>query len=118
MNAIGQDGKGKNIIKKCKVPGKFKEDNSSNICKKWRCVELNCMLKNLFPLRMQKEKFNKNIRKLEKGAPSHTMQRKLQYNMYEESIFKKKVFDNNYNATLSIKHNVNTYSMQKKYFII
>ena len=34
MNVIGQDGKGKNIIKNCKVPGKFEEGNSSNVCKK------------------------------------------------------------------------------------
>ena len=34
MNIIGQDENGNDIINNCKVPGKFKEDNSSHVCKK------------------------------------------------------------------------------------
>ena len=33
--------------------------------------------------------------------------------MYEESLIKKKVFENDYNAILSVKHEVNTQSMKK-----
>ena len=66
MNIIRQDGQGKNIIKNCEVPGKFKEDNSSNVCKKWWCVELNLMQKNLFLLLMKKVKFMKSIRTQER----------------------------------------------------
>ena len=36
--------------------------------------------------------------------------------MYEDILFKKKVFENSYNAFLSVTHNVNTYSMKKKVF--
>jgi len=35
MIIIVKDEHGKNIINNCKVPGKFKEDNSSNVCRKW-----------------------------------------------------------------------------------
>ena len=33
--------------------------------------------------------------------------------MYEESLFKRKAFENNYTAILNVKHEVNTYSMKK-----
>ena len=46
--------------------------------------------------------------------PSHIIQKKLHYNMDEESLFNKKVFENNYNASLSVKHEATTYSTQKK----
>ena len=52
-------------------------------------------------------------KKTGKGVPSHIIQKKLHYDMYEESLFKKKVFQNNYNAIFSVKHEVNTYSMKK-----
>ena len=35
MNIIGQDEQGKNIIKNCKAPSRFKGDNNSNVCKIW-----------------------------------------------------------------------------------
>ena len=34
MNIIGVDEHGKNIIRNCKTPSKFKEDNNSKVCKK------------------------------------------------------------------------------------
>ena len=33
MNIVGKDEQGKKIINNCKIPGKFKEDNSSNVRK-------------------------------------------------------------------------------------
>ena len=53
------------------------------------------------------------LKKTGKGVPSHIIKNKLHYNMYEESLFKKKVFENNYNAILSVKHNIDIYSMKK-----
>ena len=32
MNIVGKYDHGRNIINNCKVPGKFTEDNSSNVC--------------------------------------------------------------------------------------
>ena len=56
MNIIGKDEYGKNIINNCKVPGRFKEDNNSNVCKKWLYVGLSHMRKNLYLLLMIKVK--------------------------------------------------------------
>lgn len=107
MNIIGKDEHGKNIIN-CKVPGNFKEDNNSNVCKKWLYVGLSHMLKSLFLLLMIKVKDIQSIKKTGKGVPSHIIQKKLHCNMYEDSLCKKKVFENNYNAISSVKHKVNT----------
>ena len=89
INIIGQDGKGNDNITNFKVPGKFKEDNSSNVCKKWWCVGVNLRLKNLFLLLMKKVKFIERITK--QGRVCHRILfKKIHYNMYEESLFKKK----------------------------
>ena len=61
MNIIGKSELGKNIINDCKVPGKFEEDNNSNVCKKWLYVGLSHMLKNLFLLLMIKVKVTQSI---------------------------------------------------------
>ena len=61
MNIIGKDEYSKNIINNCKVPGRFKEDNNSNVCKKWLYVGLSHMQKNLFLLLMINVKVIKSI---------------------------------------------------------
>ena len=112
MGIVGKDEQGKNIIHTCKVPGKCKEDNSSHVCEKLLHLGLSHMLKNLFLLLMRKVKVIHSIGN-GKGAPSHLIQNRLHYNMHEESLFKKEIFENKCNAILSVSHEVNTYSMKK-----
>ena len=45
------------------------------------------------PITDEKGEIQQTYKKTGKGVPSHTIQRKLNYNMYEESLFKKKVFE-------------------------
>ena len=63
------------------------------------------------PITDEKGEVHQKNKKTGKGVPSHIQKNTLQ--MYEESLFKKKVFGNNYNAILHVKHNVNTYSMKQ-----
>ena len=67
----------------------------------------------LVPIIEDKGESHEKYQKIGKGVPSHTIQKKLHYNVYEESLFKKQVFENNYNTVLSVKDEVNIYSLKK-----
>ena len=65
------------------------------------------------PIVDDKGESHKKFKKTGKGVPSHIIRKELHYDMYEESLFKKQVFENSYNAILSVEHEVNTYFMKK-----
>jgi hypothetical protein len=113
MNIIGVDENGKNIIRNCKTPGKFKEDNNSKVCKKMVVCRVKSYAEEFVPIVDDKGETHIDFKKTGKGVPKHIIDKKLHYDMYEESLFKEKVYKSDYNGILSVKHEIGTYSMNK-----
>ena len=54
-----------------------------------------------------------DYKKTGKGVPKHIIDKKLHYDMYEESLLQQKVYKSDYNGILSVNHEIGTYSMNK-----
>ena len=113
MNIIGVDEHGKNIIRNCKTPGKFKEDNNSKVCKKMVVCRVKSYAEEFVSVIDDEGESHTDYKKTGKGVPKHIIDKKLHYDMYEESLLQQKVYKSDYNGILSVNHEIGTYSMSK-----